>query len=122
MTTLKPIIDRWRGPPEDIVLETTKKKINVYVCPTPNCGNYYGVAGMPNLSREFTGPKVEDRAHLEEATGSQMRHTRAECPDCRANGIFVERVLVAMIAVVPQIGPSTPKLPPSTNKALVSQD
>ena len=86
-------------------------KVAVYVCPTPGCGNYYGASTMGDLGKQFTGPKVEDRAGLARATGSEMRHTRAECPDCRQRGLAVERKLVERTIQVEASGPPTPPLP-----------
>lgn len=72
-------------------------KLLIYVCPT-GCGNYYGTSGMPDLSVALTGAKTEDKANIsveESRVGVQgMRHTRAECPDCRQQGKFVERKLI----------------------------
>lgn len=75
-------------------------QIHVYVCPTEGCGNYYGTSSMPDLDKEYTGPKTEDR-HQVPASQSPLgivgvRHTRAECPDCRQRGIRVDRRLCSI--------------------------
>lgn len=71
--------------------------IEVYLCPTPGCGSYYGASNTPDLTKELTGPKTEDR-HQIIASASRVgvagkRHSRAECPDCRLRGVHVDRVL-----------------------------
>jgi hypothetical protein len=103
--------------PKEIVTETTNKKITVYVCPTPGCPDYFGSSTMGDLSQEFTGPMVENRAKLTEETGSPYKHSRAECPTCRIKGIKVERVPLTTTLKVPAVGPPTPSLPPSTSKS-----
>jgi hypothetical protein len=87
------------------------KKISVYVCPSEDCTNYFGASGMPDLSQQWTGPKIEDRAALEASSGSGVRHTRAACPDCRARGHEVERRLMVVNIAIPTKGPETPPLP-----------
>jgi hypothetical protein len=72
-------------------------EVKVYVCPTEGCTNYYGASNMGDLSLQYTGVKREDK-HLLPAEDSRvgvegMRHNRAECPDCRQRGVFVEREL-----------------------------
>lgn len=69
--------------------------IEVYVCPTPDCTDAV-VAGPQKLEEIGTGPKMEDK-HQVTAEASRMgvrglRHSRAECPTCRAAGRYVERV------------------------------
>jgi hypothetical protein len=92
--------------------ETSRKRVEVYVCPTPGCGNFYGSSDMPALEAEFTGPKTEDGSALEMKTGSRFRHSRAECPDCRLKGLGrVVRVRRAVTIQVPVKGPPAPKLP-----------
>jgi hypothetical protein len=99
------------------VSATTKKRIQVYICPEPGCGNYYGSASMPDLSKRFSGPKLEDTHKLAQETGSPVRHSRAACPDCRQRGKAVERVLVSVDVDVPVVGPPTPPLPASVGLA-----
>lgn len=89
-------------------------RAEVYVCPTPGCGNYAGAKGWEgvDLGDRFTGPKVEDRGKLEMETGSPWRHSRAACPDCRGRGVAVERALVVVRVPVPHESPPvTPELP-----------
>jgi hypothetical protein len=99
---------------------TITKVVELYVCPTPDCPDYYGVPGMPNLHQEFTGPKIEDRAALELSTGYQVRHTRAECPTCRGRGRQVERVLVRAAVEVPAAGVPTPELPRPNHRMIAT--
>lgn len=80
-------------------------EIEVYVCPTPGCGNYYGAKGMPVLEDHHTGPKTEDRHQIPAADSRVgvmgMRHNRAECPDCRIRGTYVQRQRVTVAVEVP---------------------
>jgi hypothetical protein len=102
------------GPFKDAVVSPpayTSKRIEVYVCPTPDCPDFYGAAGQNDLHERFTGPKAEDRAALRESTGSSNRHSRAQCPTCRQRGIQVERVLVGATVLVPTEGPAPQPLP-----------
>lgn len=97
-------------------LKNRAKEVEVYVCPEPECGNYYGTNAMPELGEQFTGPKLDDQSKLESVTGSRYRHSRAACPDCRMRGKSVERVRVkARVAIPPSKDlPKTPSLPGST--------
>lgn len=90
--------------------------IQVYVCPTKGCGNYYGTKSIESLDlhNQFTRPRVEDRAAYEQAHGTQYRHTRAECPDCRQRGVKVERALVFIEVNLPDDNTPTP-VPPGSN-------
>lgn len=76
-------------------------KIQVYVCPTDGCMNYYGTSDMPDLTEEYTGPKTENRSQVP-ADQSRVgiagaRHSRAECPDCRQRGVYVDRELLTIV-------------------------
>ncbi len=84
----------------------TTKEVELYICPTPGCGSYYGGNNMPDLSKSFTGPRVEDRAKLREETGSGWRHTRSSCPECRIRGESVERVRMRVEVGVPIVAPA----------------
>lgn len=97
----------------------SKINIEVYVCPTPGCGNYYGASGIERLplGDEFTGPRMEDKAAHEINHGSQFRHSRAACPDCRQRGVAVERALIRMEVRLPDDPPPTPELPGSNNSS-----
>lgn len=85
-------------------------RIEVYACPTLYCPNYYGATNMPDLGSRFTSVMTEER-HREPGDPCRgpepdgippgERHTRAECPDCRALGVYVERVRVAGFVLVP---------------------
>jgi hypothetical protein len=87
------------------------KTVQVYVCPTPGCTSYYGSPTMGDLGKAFTGPNIVEKPNHQKMTGSPYRHTRAACPDCRAHGKEVERVLMKISVIVPTIGPDTPELP-----------
>jgi hypothetical protein len=89
-------------------MSTTKKTIAVYVCTDPDCPSYYGANDTPDLSREFTGPKVEDKAALKATTGSPYRKTRATCPVSIAHG---ERQLVVTTVSVSTQRVPMPALP-----------
>lgn len=56
---------------------------------------------MPELHKEHTGPKTEDRHQVpveQSRVGEPgMRHSRAECPDCRQRGIYVDRELLTVV-------------------------
>lgn len=46
--------------------------LRFYVCPTPNCGNYYGSSGMPDLATSMThGGESNERSRA-----------RDICPEC----------------------------------------
>lgn len=87
------------SPPETVVT------ISAYVCPTPGCGNYFGSCTMPDLTKEYSGPKTENRHQVPAAQSpvgiEGVRHTRAACPDCRGRGLDVERRLVTVNVRVP---------------------
>lgn len=65
--------------------------IEVYVCPHPGCGSYYGTDGMPDLT--VKNQHVHG-INFEQIPQDQW-HSRAQCPTCRAVGRQVERVKVA---------------------------
>jgi hypothetical protein len=85
--------------------------VTMWVCPTPNCGNFYGSSHDADLTAQFTGPKVENRGELEAVTGSPHKHNRAECPDCRQRGIKAQRVPTVVRVTLPAHPPPTPALP-----------
>lgn len=64
-------------------------EIVAWMCPTPGCGNYYGASDAPDLSTEWTGARG-----LNFEPTPAAAHTRAQCPDCKARGVEVERVPV----------------------------
>lgn len=72
--------------------------VSVWVCPTAGCGNYYAASGQVNLDlqQEMQDAVVENRyVPLGQPDGGKRKppkHSRAQCPDCRARGIEVERV------------------------------
>jgi hypothetical protein len=98
--------------PEEMRMEKTTKQIAVYICPTPDCGNYYGTSLMPDLTKEFSGVKLDDAGSLEAKGQSRYKQSRAECPDCRACGRGrIVRVLTRVNVAIPVIGPEAPELP-----------
>jgi hypothetical protein len=62
--------------------------VEVYIC--PECGDYYGVSGMPDLT------VVNQHTHgiNFEPIPKESHHSRAQCPACRSVGKSVERMLV----------------------------
>lgn len=88
-----------------------KMELDVYICPTPGCPEYYGVAGMGDLHKSFVGPKVENRGALKDSSGHADKHSRAACPTCRMNGVEVERQRVTVTVFRPEIRTLTPALP-----------
>lgn len=84
----------------------TAKVVEIYVCPTPICRDYYGAVGMGDLAEKKTYPPVEHVAAHEERTGQRHIRSRACCPTCiqagRTNpdGSPVERVKVAARVMV----------------------
>ena len=86
-----------RVPPDQITYPEKLQNITVYVCPNPECQSYFGSSTMPDLSEEFTGPKLDDKEKLAQETGSPFRHTRAECPECRvARRMSVQRIPIVV--------------------------
>lgn len=80
------------------------RQIVVYVCPTPGCPDYFGHTRV-DLDRPASA-RTEDRHAIREEMGTPedevaSRHTRAECPTCRARGRRVERIRVTATAFVP---------------------
>ncbi len=98
--------------------DTIKKmEIEVYCCPTEGCPGYYGSNSMPDLSKEFTGPKPEDRFVREKSTGSAFTAARSECPICKVNGKRVERQRIAITVDVPVTDEEPPVLPANLYEA-----
>lgn len=96
---------------------TRLKTVELYICPTQGCPNFYGTSTMPDLAEQFTGPKTEDATTLERGPhGSRYKHNRAECPDCRQRGEPVQRVRIRAQVKVPVEGPPTPALPQPTGE------
>lgn len=93
-------------------MEKTTKQIAVYVCPTPGCGNYYGTNAMPDLTKEFSGAKLDDAGAIEAKGQSRFKQSRADCPDCRARGLGrIERVRVNVNVGVQATGSAPSELP-----------
>jgi hypothetical protein len=64
-------------------------QVELYVCTHPECDNYYGSRNMfshGSLEESWSGPKVEDAAHMHDVTGTRFHNNRAECPDCKDAG------------------------------------
>lgn len=72
-------------------------QIVIYACPTEGCGNYYGSSSARDLTQEITGQFGQNF----ERRPPEMWHSRAQCPDCRAQGKQVERVPVVLNIEVP---------------------
>lgn len=78
--------------------------VDLWVCPNPLCGNYFGASGAPNLSTQwvnFRGPNGEPQPHC--------AHTRAQCPDCRGGGDETERVRIEVWVDIPNPVPTPPR-------------
>lgn len=58
-------------------------EVEVWVCPTPGCGNYFASRAEGDLRQ----------SHNREPNHGKATTSRAECPDCRDRGDRVERVL-----------------------------
>lgn len=82
------------------------KEIPVWVCPTEGCTDLFP-AGDVDFQKAMTGPKVEDRAALKKSTGSPERHSRAQCPSCRARGLHIERIRTTAVVTIPDGVPLT---------------
>lgn len=92
----------------------TRKSVTLYVCPHPECPDYYGSTNMTEMESRFSGPKPENRHYFAEhdGEGSGERHSLAECPTCRMAGRGQrERVKVHVGVNVPTVGPPTPERP-----------
>lgn len=88
------------------------KVVEVYVCTDPQCKDYYGAAGMPDLTQSFSGPKVENRYDRLQKHGSREARSRADCPTCQQiKGERVPRVLVKALCFVPVEAPAEIALP-----------
>lgn len=71
--------------------------IEVWVCPTPGCGDYYGAAGAGDLSQSRN--LVSDMKHTVKSdpfAHPEVVSTRATCQACRARGVDVERQRVVI--------------------------
>jgi hypothetical protein len=85
------------------------KHVEVWVCPTVDCGNYFAASGLAgrNLNTEKAQARAEDRYDYKLKYGRDFKHTRANCPDCRQRGLDVERQLVMLMALVPVVEPES---------------
>ncbi len=66
-------------------------QVKLWVCPTDGCTNYYGSSSMGDLTEVVA--KVDNNFT---PRPKESHHTRAQCPDCRTNGIRVERELLTI--------------------------
>lgn len=73
---------------EPLPVETVTKVVEVYVCPTPDCPDYFGHAAMPDLARKITGDRGMNGEHRPESN----HRSRADCPTCFVKGKRVERI------------------------------
>lgn len=89
-------------------------EIKLFICPTPDCGNYYGSSSTPaDLTQHLSGPKVENRASQQDTTGSPWTGARSDCPDCRERtGDRITRELVVIEVPLPEPRTPVPDLPP----------
>jgi hypothetical protein len=72
-------------------------RVELWICPTEGCDNHYASSSQRgiDLGKSMTGEKVENRfAFASKHGGDGTKHSRANCPDCRARGLDVERVPV----------------------------
>jgi hypothetical protein len=61
-------------------------QVEIWICPTEGCGNYYASSSMRGVDLTAEANKS--------LVGFDDRHTRSKCPDCRVRGDGeVDRVL-----------------------------
>jgi len=68
--------------------------IEVYICPTPGCGDYYGAAGMGDLGAKEN--LISDMCHTVKSdpfAHPEVVSTRDMCQSCRSRGVDSHRVL-----------------------------
>lgn len=58
--------------------------VDIWECPTPRCGNYYASSAM-------AGVDLTKKMNMD--LKQKPTHSRARCPDCKARGIEVDRIL-----------------------------
>ena len=61
-----------------------EKRIEVWICSDPTCGNYYASSNAPDLRLRTTG----DRGPNGEVY-PERGHPRSQCPDCGSDRILV---------------------------------
>lgn len=87
--------------------ESTIKRVEVLVCPTPDCPHYYGASNMDAfLSRPNSGKGMNG-----EVLGPPS--SRLLCPACKENGVEVERLRLAFEADVPAPPLDTSQMKPA---------
>lgn len=74
----------------------------IWVCPTAGCGNYFGSSSTVDLAVP-SWARTEDRHAITAEMGRPYRHTRANCPDCRARGVEAERLPVRVSIPKPNL-------------------
>lgn len=67
-----------------------KFEVIIWLCPTPECGNYYASSSRIDLKTA-----MNTRLNSSKATFPLSR-----CPDCRDRGIDVDRVPVELVATL----------------------
>lgn len=73
-------------------------QVVLWICPTPDCGNYYGTSGTGDLSKI-----------MNHNINMKPTYTRSICPDCHRFGRgVVERIPVTTTVRVPDGGEQLP--------------
>jgi hypothetical protein len=90
---------------EEITVEKQQqaiaKVVSLYVCPSPECGNYYGASSMGDLSAaENRRSSLQNLAEEDPSNWGAVKSHRDECPDCRARDVTTHRELVAVTVPV----------------------
>ena len=86
-------------------------KVQIYVCPKIGCGNYFGSSSAGDLTKEFSGPKTENKHALHAISGSSYRNARSDCPSCLQRGVRTTRELVTIDIELPPMRTPPPPLP-----------
>jgi hypothetical protein len=80
------------------------KEIRVYVCPTPDCANFYGSSSMGDLTQKLNHrTSMRNLANEDPSEWGKVTGSRAECPYCRDRGIKVERELHVLTVTTPDV-------------------
>lgn len=64
----------------------TQTTYTLWICPQPECGNYYGTSSAGDLRKQFN-----------QDSKAQVTFPRTRCPDCTRRGIVSERVPVQVV-------------------------
>jgi hypothetical protein len=72
------------------------KELDFYVCPLPDCPDYFGSVNMPPLERKMNRGMG--------ANGDVIGRSfpRADCPTCRVQGRQTTRLRVRVVVDVPE--------------------